>query len=228
MPLVDVSLPDDVSAIPSDVQAFLDEAGRRIERFQRASHLPGFVPSDYGRTYLALASLEQSNLPAGNWFCEWGSGFGVTTCLASLLGFEAWGIEIEEELVEAARRLADDFELAAEFVCGSFIPSGDDLYAVTPESFAWLSTDTSRPGLELEIAPDDFDLIFSYPWPDEERLTAALFERHARGGALLLSYHEVGSLRLRRKTGKAERPWGGAGAPRSQFQPPDKKPRRRR
>src|SRR5438067_102069 len=84
------------------------------------------------------------------------------------------------------------------------------------------------PGLELEIAPDDFDLIFSYPWPDEERLTAALFERHARGGALLLSYHEVGSLRLRRKSGKTGRPWGGDGSPKSQFLPPGKKPRRRR
>jgi len=228
MPLVDLPLPDDVSAIPREVQAFLTEAERRIERFQRRSHLPGFVPSDYARTYLALASLEQSNLTAGNWFCEWGSGFGVTTCLAGMLGFEAWGIEIEEELVEAARRLAGDFDLAAEFVCGSFIPTGDDFPVANPESFAWLCTDTTRTGLELEIAPDDFDLIFSYPWPDEERITAALFDRHARGGALLLSYHEVGGLRLRRKCGKAERPWGGAGSPKALFQPPGKKPRRRR
>jgi hypothetical protein len=51
----------------------------------------------------------------------------------------------------------------------------------------------------LGLAVEDFDLIFAYPWPDEEGLTAALFERYAREGALLLTYHEVGGLRLRRK-----------------------------
>ena len=51
----------------------------------------------------------------------------------------------------------------------------------------------------LEQAPDEFDLVFVYPWPDEEGLVAGLFERHARPGALLLTAHGCGDLRLRRK-----------------------------
>jgi hypothetical protein len=44
-------------------------------------------------------------------------------------------------------------------------------------------------------------VIFAYPWPDEEELTGALFERYAGANALLVTCHEVGGFRLRRKAG---------------------------
>ena len=66
--------------------------------------------------------------------------------------------------------------------------------------FAWLSTVGGSGYEELGLGPDDFDIIFAYPWPDEERLTGALFERYARAGAVLLTYHGGDDLRLRRKT----------------------------
>jgi len=160
------------------------------------------VPSDYRRVYAALQALEAADLAPGRWFCEWGSGLGVVACLAALLGFESCGIEVEGELVDAARQLADDFDLPVVFAQGSFIPDTEDLRAGIDEDFAWLST-TERCGYgELGLGPDDFDVVFAYPWPDEEQLTRSLFECHAREGALLMTYHGGDQFRLRRKTAR--------------------------
>jgi hypothetical protein len=197
MPLLDLSLPIGRDAPPREVRAFLREANRRIERFQRDHHLPAFVPSDFERTYGALHALAQSNLAPGDLFCEWGSGFGVVACLARMLDFDAYGIEIEGELVDAARLLADDFDLSVEFIRGSFIPTGSGACVDPDTEFAWLTNlaDDAEVGYE----PDDFDVIFAYPWPDEERGVGALFEQHAGAGAVLLTYHGGDDLRLRRK-----------------------------
>src|SRR5262249_58060005 len=65
MPLLPVRLPPDAPAPPADIRRFLREAGRRIERFQRACHVPAFVASDFGRVYAALRFLEASGLLAG-------------------------------------------------------------------------------------------------------------------------------------------------------------------
>jgi hypothetical protein len=77
MPLVDVNLLIGRTAVPSDVRRFLDEAERRIERFQLTGRVPGFVPSDFERAYAVLRDLAAADLAPGNLFCEWGSGFGV-------------------------------------------------------------------------------------------------------------------------------------------------------
>jgi hypothetical protein len=137
------------------------------------------VASDYSRVYEILHAVAASRLAPGNLFCEWGSGFGVVACLAAMLGFDACGIEIEAELVHHARRLADDFGLPVHFFHGSFLTS----------------------------APADFDVVFAYPWPDEERLIARLFERHATTGSVLVSYHGGTCFHVRRKT--ARRPGRG-------------------
>ena len=121
--LVDLHLSPDPT-LPRDVRDFLHEADRRIARFQREQSLPAFVPSDFATAYAALRALEASNLAPGRCFCEWGSGFGVVSCLAALLGFDACGIEAESDLVEAAERLAADFGLPVQFTCGNFLPAG--------------------------------------------------------------------------------------------------------
>jgi hypothetical protein len=118
-----------------------------------------------------------------------------------MLGFDARGIEIEAELVDAAQELADDFGLAAEFVRGSFIPCEGSAEAAAAGSFAWLTTGEGSAYPQLGLGPDEFDLVFAYPWPDEETVTANWFERSAAEGAILLTYHDVESLRFRRKLG---------------------------
>jgi predicted O-methyltransferase YrrM len=204
MPLLDLSIPVESVALPGDVLSLLQESNRRIEQFQRASRVPGFVPSDFVGAYRILRAIAESGLPARG-FCEWGSGFGVVACLAAMLEFDSYGIEIDEELVEAARRLAEDFGLPVEFEQGSFIPtsSADKLDAVG--EFSWLVTQPPRNHNDVLFTPEEFDLIFAYPWPDDERVTADLFEEHAAGNAILLTYHGGDEFRIRQKIRRRRR-----------------------
>jgi hypothetical protein len=202
IPLIEIDVQPDQLAMPSEVRAFLDEADRRIERFQIDHHIPGFVPSDFASVYAVLRAIS-CDLSTGTLFCEWGSGFGVVTCLAAMLDFDAHGIEIESELVEESRQLADDFDLTAEFALGSFIPRGNKI-ELENKGFCWLDTNGSPPA-EMEFVTDDFNVIFAYPWPDEGWVIEDLFERHAANGALLVTYHSDENLRLQRKVERKRR-----------------------
>jgi hypothetical protein len=201
MPLVDLDLfvaPED---LPADVRSFLLEAERRIERFQLTSRIPAFVPSDFGSSYGVLKELAAACRTPGKLFCEWGSGFGVVACLAAMLDFDACGIEIEAELVDAAQQLADDFGLPVKFIQGSFIPRDGESCPSMRQDFAWLTPEGGCTHKELELDPEDFGIIFAYPWPDEERVTAALFERYAHADAVLVTHHGGDAFRVRRKRG---------------------------
>ena len=206
MPLVDLNLSVGSAELPGDVQAFIREAERRIEHFQINSSVPGFVASDYTHAYGVLRALAAAELPPGRLFCEWGSGFGVVACLAALLDFDACGIEIDSDLVEAGRKLAADFDLPVEFVCGSFIPRGAKASVDSDDGFAWLTTDGDGAHEELGLTTDDFSIVFAYPWPDEERVIGNLFERYAAVGAVLVTYRGGSDFLVRQKTGKSSRP----------------------
>ena len=212
MPLVDVEISINGSVLPDDVVAFLREADLRVDQFVRNSpnRVTGFVPSDFVTVYHALRAITEANLASGTSLCEWGSGFGVVASLAAMLGFDVCGVEIERALVDASRSLADDFCLPVEFVHGSIIPPGAEAYA--EEAYAdnsagpfRLVTDADDAYDELEIAPDDIDVVFAYPWPSEECLIESLFERYAAEQALLLTYDQYNTVRLRRKVGKGTR-----------------------
>jgi hypothetical protein len=49
------------------------------------------------------------------------------------------------------------------------------------------------------------DVVFAYPWPDEESVTGELFDRYAGAGALLVTYHGGDDFRLRRKAARRRR-----------------------
>ena len=200
MPLVDVDLAIDAAPLPGEVRRFLRDAEQRIELFQRHSPVPGFVPSDFEAGFRILRSLAATVLVPGTLFCEWGSGFGVVACLAAMLDFDAYGIEIEEELVTAARRLAADFELPVEFIEGSFIPSAARAEVSLESSFSWLSTSECGRDDEPALSTSDFGVIFAYPWPDEEEFTKRLFAQYAQVGAVLVTHHGGEDFRIRRKT----------------------------
>src|SRR5437588_11422574 len=152
MSLIDLELPAVDDCVPADVRCLLREADRRIRRFQRDARVPGFVPSDFAHVYRVLHALASTELSPGRLFCEWGSGFGVVTCLAAMLEYDAVGIEVEAELVDAARDLAGDFGVPATFVHGSYLPADCD----TSGEFAWLDTDAADAHAELGLDADDF------------------------------------------------------------------------
>lgn len=202
MALVDLDISIEPIRLPRRVLGFLEEAAGRIDEFEarrRNDPIPGFVPSDFPLVYQLLRAVRQVHLPTGDRFCEWGSGFGVVAALADMIGFEAYGIEIDGDLYREACRLAEDFHCEPQFVQGSFLPDDAGELADTLGDFHWLETSGANGYAELDLSPDDFDVIFAYPWPGEESVITEVFDRYAASGALLLTYHGIEQVRVRRK-----------------------------
>ena len=202
--LKSIELPDlRVNApLTPEVESLLNEADRRIDDFLhhwRGPIIENFVASDYRTVNTVLTWIVEHQLSAGHMFCEWGSGFGVATMLAALNEFTAFGIEVENELVDRARALADDLEIPVEFAQGSFIPPGGHRLIQYQEDVAHIETDTPSGYAEFDLEIADFDLFFAFPWPGENRFWDNLFHHYASEGALLLTYHGIEELRLQRK-----------------------------
>jgi predicted RNA methylase len=171
-------------AVRTALFAAAEEVHARHARGARAARFDTFVPTDYAAAFTELVGLR----PRADRFVELGAGAGVVTILADLLGYEAYGIEIDPRLVEEARHLAAQFSSRAEFVQGSFFPPGErDRVELLDPTFH-TETEGRDAWAELGLELRDFDLIYSYPWPGEEDLHDELFRRHARRGAWLLRY----------------------------------------
>jgi hypothetical protein len=210
MTLHEVPLTIARTALPEEVRHLLREADARANQFLRAhaAQAIGFVQSDYTTVYAALQAILGSPGSTCRSFCEWGSGLGVVSCLASMLELSAYGIEIDRRLVDLATELAHDFGLAAEFIHGSFIPPkgeaiAEQVYAHDVGEMFWLETSVDNAYDELGLDVDDFDLIFVYPWPGEQHVVEQLFDRFAAQGALLLLYDQFDSVRLLRKVARS-------------------------
>lgn len=201
MRLAEIEFELATTAAPEDVAALMSDAGQRLQQFDADSQasIPAFVPSDFEQVRRALVWLQDSHLTTGRRFLEWGSGIGAVTCLAARAGFDAIGIEIEPALVALAESLAADHDIVAEFVCGSYVPSGAEPFIDTASEVSWLRTDRPDCYAELGLDPEDFDVIYAYPWPGEEQVIFDLFQGYAAVGTLLLTYHGQDGLRLQRK-----------------------------
>lgn len=196
---VDVQLSGD--ALPEHVVRLLADAQHRVDQLedQTRAAIPAFVPSDFELAYRALVHIHSARLATGRRFIEWGSGIGAVTCLAALAGFNSVGIEIEPALVAIAEELAGAYEIDAQFALGSFVPHGAEPRLDWTGGVTWLSTHGPDGYAELELDPDDFDIVFAYPWPGEEQVIFDLFQDSAAVGSLLLTYHGQDGLRLNRK-----------------------------
>ncbi len=141
-----------------------------------------FVAADYDAVGKALWPFRRQGLR----FLEWGSATGVITIMADMLGFEAYGIELDSSLNATARDLAKQFDSKARFAAGSFLPTG----------YRWRSPDgDTRTGTlgagpssyaELGHPLDDFDVVFGFPWDGEEPMMLDLMKCYGRADALLL------------------------------------------
>src|SRR4051812_29903089 len=152
----DASLDARLDALCADGWAFYE----RFDETVRTEDFHPFVPADYATVRSALVALRAP----GRRFLEWGSASGIITIMADLLGFEAYGIELDSSLVATARATAAKHHSKARFAEGSFIPSG----------YKWRPSDgDGRTGTigegpsvyrEIGLALDDFDIVFGYPW----------------------------------------------------------------
>lgn len=141
-----------------------------------------FVAADYQVVCQALLPYRGRGLR----FLEWGSATGVITIMADLLGFEAYGIELDSSLVATARGLATRSGSTARFVAGSFLPAG----------YRWRPSDgDARTGTlgtgpsgyrQLGLSLDDFGLVFGYPWDGEEPMMLDLMKCYGARDAVLL------------------------------------------
>ena len=213
MAIEEIAIEGPEARISDTVARLIETCSRGWERFF-ADHddhqAPRFVPSVPERVFAVLAEVTTRHLPPKRVFCEWGSGFGTATCLAALLGYEAYGLEIDEELVRLSRAIARRLGIQVTMLCTSFLPAGyaasaggDGVALVMPASVrAHHDTAEARGPLRydgMEIAIADIGLFFAYPWPEERALMRQLFEAVARVEALLVVYHTDTDIRVWRK-----------------------------
>ncbi|MFT5466722.1 MAG: hypothetical protein ACI8UO_001822 [Verrucomicrobiales bacterium] len=209
--LEEIDLSGMEKTLPEAATKVIDEANSRIDDFfetERNRKYPRYLPSDPGPFFLALDFLTREDIPLGKVFCEWGSGFGVHACLAALLEYESYGLEIETELVELASTLAEDLGLKAEFLKTSYVPEGFESYTglggeelVLPDEFTTSNRgDDFEPSYEgMPHLASEIDVIFVYPHPNDQEFMHQLFDAIACEGAILVAYYAHGDIHAFRK-----------------------------
>lgn len=192
---------DDLKASDEAIAQLEEEVRRRVLALPSGG-CGAYVGSGLGAVNRALARIRAEGLAPGPLFCEWGSGVGGVCGVAALNGFSPVGIEIQRELIDAARSMAKDLALPTVFAEGTFLLPGDEALAAdtththcTFEHDAWDA---------LGMTPGDCDIVFAYPWPGEEACVDGVFARHASSGALLLTFHDWDRVLLQRKLPDSE------------------------
>lgn len=192
--------------MPPEVAKFVEIADRAMDEYDDQHEYkkrPNFVHCDPVLFHAAIACVTEQDLPLGRVFCEWGSGFGMSTCIAALLGYEAYGIEIDPDVVKYSRALAKRQNIDVTILETSYFPegfssytgSGDDELIVPPE-YSRAHGDILHmpryPGMEIDT--DEIDLFFVYPWPKEHEMFQDLFKAIAGDGAVLIAYYGDGEI----------------------------------
>jgi hypothetical protein len=156
-----------------------------------------FIPCDHHEVAQELRKLRTR----ASTFLELGSAAGIVTVIASLLGYEACGIELEPWLVERSIEIAERFDARATFAEGSFVPLEyqEDVELLSAEFHTPAGGACGYDELGLEL--DDFDLIFAYPWPGDEDWLTEMVRRYARPDALLMTYDVSEGFRLSSASG---------------------------
>jgi hypothetical protein len=165
----------------------------RFDTRVRQREFHPFVAADYQVVLEALLPLRAPGLK----FLEWGSAMGVITIMADLLGFEAYGIELDRELVDEARELARTTGSGARFVAGSFLPAGYQWKDGGGDDRLGTIGQGESGYLQLGMPLEEFDIVFGYPWSGEEAMMIDLMRVHGRRDARFL-LHSEGKIRVYR------------------------------
>jgi hypothetical protein len=178
-------------ALRARLHALIDEGAEIYDRFDREvrdQNFHPFVPGDYGGI---LQTLLEVRAP-GRRFLEWGSATGVVVIMADLLGFDAFGIELDSGLVSIARQLAERYQSRARFVSGSFLPAGYRWRPPTGDGRLGTIGQGVSAYAELGYGLDDFDVVYAYPWSGEEAMMLDLMESYGNSKAYLLLHGDHG------------------------------------
>ena len=157
-PLVEVDLQGTGRELSAPARRLIEQGRARF----KSVYVFEFVPSNYEMLWDKLDAL-----PRGR-FCEYGSGWGIATGLAEILGFEAMGIEFSAELVDASRKLL------AENGLRSRIEQGDYLERV-----------------------DQADVYFTYAWPSQMASIERKFAEMAKPESKFLYCHGQNDIRCK-------------------------------
>lgn len=167
------------------------ELWARFDTEVRQRDFHPFVAADYQVVLEALIPLRTPGLR----FLEWGSATGVITIMADLLGFEAYGIEIDPALVDQARELARRTDSRATFTAGSFIPTGYHWRDGRGDDRLGTIGSGDSGYLQLGMPLEEFDVVFGYPWAGEEPIMLDLMKAYGRPGARFL-LHSAGAIKV--------------------------------
>ncbi len=167
-----------------EMKALWTESDELWERCRNQLEFGSFVSADYLAIYRELIQL-QGQIDT---VLEWGSGLGVVTIMASRLGFDAYGIEVEPVLVERSLELAEKYGPDAKFATGSFIPDEYEWNSEITSDSTRTDHDSRAAYDELDMDLRDFDLVYAYPWPDEHPFFMNILQTCGGVGSLFLSY----------------------------------------
>jgi hypothetical protein len=173
------------STLHDRINAVIEEGRDIFERFDsdvRSQRFHPFIPADYDIVLRTLVPLRAPGLR----FLEWGSGSGVITIMADMLGFEASGIEIDGELVAIARELGARTGSGANFAEGSFLPAGYRWKPAGGDGRLGTIGLAESGYLALGRPLDDFDLVFGYPWDGEQPMMLDLMRQYGSRQARFL------------------------------------------
>jgi SAM-dependent methyltransferase len=153
----------------------------RFDREVRQDDWHPFVAADYDRVRQALVRLRAPGLR----FLELGSATGVITIMADLLGYEAFGIELDADLVLMARQLASRSRSQARFFNGSFLPTGFRRPEGEDPRLGTIGAASSAyPQIGHTLS--DFDVVFGFPWDGEQNIMHELMHDWGSHEARLL------------------------------------------
>lgn len=170
--------------LPPGAAELFAEGDEIWEERQRDFHFRDYVSADSERVTQALAVLQDY----AETFLEWGSGLGLIASSAGLLGYRAFGIEIDPQLYRQAQQLADKYHTGAEFSLGSFVPDGHEPAGEFEYDFFRTITDEQDGYGDLDMELRDFDLVYAYPWPGERSFFRDILQQWGRPGMLFMTY----------------------------------------
>lgn len=177
----------------------LKESHERIEASREAEGT-GFLAFSPERLAEAVLVLSATHPPPMK-VLDFGCGNGQFALLAAAAGYDSYGIEIDERLIDEAEQLHQicvernliDSGAVCRFAAGDMIyPEYRDEYRRFKaahgenDSSMPISDDMADPYAQLGASPRTADIIYAWSWPTQSRFLYNFLERVAKRDAIFV------------------------------------------